>query len=66
MSTKELVVEIIYTTILRGFCMLHAVFICVIFGIVGKLMAVSIVGLYIYSIVDEVKLFIEAYYEVEH
>ena len=66
MSRKELMAEIIYTTILRGFIMLYAAFICAIFGIVGKLIAVGIVGLYIYSVVDEVRLFIEAYREADH
>lgn len=66
MSRKEIIAEIIYTTILRGFIMLFGAFICAFFGVVGKLIAIVAVGLYIYSVVDEVKLFIEAYQEAEH
>lgn len=66
MSRRELVVEIIYTTILRGFFILLLAFICVIFGIWGRLIAVCIVGLYIYTIIDEVRLFSAAYHEADH
>lgn len=66
MSRKELVAEIIYTTLLRGFLMLFGAFVCAIFGVIGKLIAIGIVGVYIYTVIDEVRLFIEAYGEVKH
>lgn len=46
--------------------MLYAAFVCAIFGVIGRLIAVWIVGLYIYTVIDEVKLFIEAYREADH
>ena len=61
MYREELVIEIIYITILREFFTVGATFICTIFGIVGKLIVV-----YIYSIVDEARLLSEAYREAEH
>lgn len=66
MSRKQLVAEIIYTTLIRGFLMLFAAFICTFFGVIGRLIAVWLVGEYVYSVVDEVKLFVEAYREAEH
>ena len=46
--------------------MLFAAFICAFWGVIGRLLAVCIVGLYIYTVVDEVKLFREAYKEADH
>lgn len=66
MSRKGLIVEIIFTTLARGFLMLFAAFICAFWGVIGRLLAVCIVGLYIYTVIDEVKLFREAYKEADH
>ena len=66
MSRKALVAEIIFIPLIRGFFMLSFAFLCAIFGVIGRLIAVWIVGLYIYTVIDEVKLFIEAYQEADH
>lgn len=66
MSKKELVTEIIYTTLLRGFLMLFGAFVFAIVGMIGKLIAIGIAGLYIYTVIDEFRLFREAYREAEH
>lgn len=66
MSRKQLVAEIIIVPCIRGIFMLGLACLCAIFGVIGKLIAIGIVGLYIYTVVDEVKLFREAYNEVDH
>lgn len=66
MSRKQLVVEIITIPLIRGILMLGLACVFAIFGIVGKLIALGITALYIYTVVDEVKLFIEAYHEADH
>lgn len=66
MSRKQLVIEIIFTTLVRGFFMLLPALIFAIFGIIGKLIAIGIVGVYIYTVIDEVHLFKEAYREAKY
>lgn len=66
MSRKQLVAEIIIIPLIRGFLMLGLALICAIFGVIGRLIAVCLVGLYVYTVIDEVKLFREAYKEADH
>ena len=72
MTRKQLIIEIIYTTIIRGVLTFMFAFLGI--GIdylhrwfmpFGLIIAVYFIGLYIYSVIDEVRLFIEAYREAE-
>lgn len=73
MTRKQLIAEIIYTTIIRGVLTFMFAFMCIgmdclhtWFRPFGLIIAVCFIGLYIYSVIDEVRLFFEAYREAKH
>lgn len=73
MTKKQLIVESIYTTIIRGILIFMFAFLSI--GIdylhewfmpAGLIIAVCFIGIYIYSVIDEVRLFIEEYREAKY
>ena len=72
-TRKQLITEIIITTIIRGILTFMFAFVCVSIDYLhrwlmplGLIMAVCFIGIYIYSVIAEFRLFIEAYREVKH
>lgn len=73
MTRKQLIAEISITTMIRGILTFISAFLCVgmdylhrWFMPFGLIIAVCFIGIYIYSVIDEVRLFIEAYREAKH
>ena len=73
MTRKQLIAEIIINTTIRSILTFMFAFLCVSIDYLnrwlipfGLIMAVCFIGIYIYSVIDEVRLFIEAYREAKH
>lgn len=73
MTRKQLIAEIIIIPTLRGILTAMFVFMCIGTDYLhtwlmpfGLIIAVCFIGIYIYSVIDEVRLFIEAYREAKH